>query len=284
MATETNNNTAVTVPSVTLKETLTSTGIELNPLKVKAARKRLYTTYGAQSINLSDETVLAADRINAALSAADSHIKTACHIAGAMRIAGTWKYEKDDNGKPFKSENAFLKGILPGYATSTISLYADVGATIYIPAADGELDDLPGVADLGPSSAKFLLSAIKDAEKRKRLPAALKDAKEANNGKLTQRAITSAVKSLSESSPKTGDSASSAGSVADELSGGATSAVIQHLITFTYNGDNADGDLTAIVLERDVKDFISLLHKASDDKDTALALCNTLYKLASKAR
>ncbi len=282
---ETNNNTAVTVPSVTLEEALANTGIELDIGKVKAARKRLFTAYGAQSANLTDTTVLAAERINASLSTADSHIKTACYIAGAMRLAETWRFEKDDAGKPFKSENAFLKGILPGFATSTVSVYADVGATVYIPAAQGKLDDLPGVGDLGPSNAKFLLNAIKDADKRKRLPAALKEAKAANNGKLSQRAITSAVKSLSESSPKTGDSAPSAGSIADELSGGSTSVVLSNLISFVYNGDNPkEGDLTSIVLEKDVKDFMSLLLKARDDKDTALAVCDTLYTLAKKAR
>lgn len=276
------NNQVAT--NATLSTLLANTGIELDVSKVKTARRNL-TRMGAANANLDDDVIMAADRINTALAASESNIKTACYIAGALRIAETWKTQKDDAGKPYKSENAFLKSILPGYATSTVTLYCDVGATVYIPASNGELQDLPGVSDLSPSNAKFLLNAIKDAEKRKRLPAALDKAKTDNGGKLTQKAITSAVKSLSDTNAKPDSGAASSGSIADELTGGGISATISKLISFAYNGDdNSKGDLTALVIERDVKDFMSLLLKARDDKETAVAVCETLYTLAKKAK
>lgn len=268
--------------SSNLSAILANTGIELDTSKVKAARRNLYRS-GAASANLDDEVVIAADRINAALTASENSVKTACYIAGALRLSECWKEQKDDAGKPYKSENAFLKSILPGYATSTVTLYADVGATIYIPAANGEFKDLPELDKITPSNAKFLLSAIKDAEKRKALPAALEEAKKANGGKLTQKAIASAVKSLNQPSLSTGGSASR-GSIADDLSGGAFSVTVAKLISFARNGDKGDGDLTAIVLERDVKDFMSLLLKARDNADTATAFCDILYTLAKKAK
>lgn len=275
-----------TTPTTTsITTVLSAAGIELDTSKAKAARRNLYNA-GAVSANLPDDVAVAADMAARALNASEGQIKRACYIAGALRKAESWKEAQDDDGKAFKSENAFLKALFPGYAASTVTLYADVGATIYLPAAAGELDDLPGVADLGPSNAKFLLNSIKDADKRKRLPAALNDATAANKGKLTQKAINAAVKSLSASptSPQTGASASTAASVADELSGGSLGRTISSLISFTYTGDNRDGDLTAVVVERDVKDFLSFLLKARDDKQSALVLADTLYQLAKKAR
>lgn len=283
MANNTNNNAPATVaPSLT--DILSNTGVNINLDKVKTARRNL-TKFGAQSLNLHDETAVAAAEMNIALGTADAHIKTACYIAGAMRIAESWKHERDDAGKPYKSENAFLKAVFPGYATSTVTLYSDVGASIYIPAANGEFGDIPELQDMTPSNAKFLLNAVKDVDKRKRLPAALKEARDNNNGKLTQRAITSAVKALKETDANPQGGSKTAGSIADELSGGAQSAIVSKLISFTYNGDeNGTGDLTAIVLERDVKDFMSLLLKARDDEKTATAVCETLYNLAKKAK
>lgn len=282
MESSNNNNTVSTVVNFTAL--LANTGINIDLSKVKAARRNLMKV-GAANAYLTDDVAVAANVMTTSLMAADNSVKTACYIAGAMRIAETWKTQKDDNGKPYKSENAFLKGILPGYQTSTVQLYSDVGATIYIPAARGELDDLPGVADMGPSNAKFLLNSIKDASKRKALPSALSAAKEANNGKLSQRAIQSAIKSLNNTKTGAQDSQQSAGTIADELSGGAISKQLTSMISFAYNGDsNGDGDLTALVMEKDVKDFISLLLKARSDKDTALAVCEQLYTLAKKAK
>lgn len=274
------DNTLTTTSVTTL---LATAGIEIDTSKAKTARRNLYNA-GAVSANLSDDVVVAADMAARALNASEGQIKRACYIAGALRLAESWKEAKDDDGKPFKSENSFLKALFPGYATSTVTLYSDVGATIYLPAASGELSDLPELADMGPSNAKFLLNAIKDVDKRKRLPAALHDAAAANKGKLSQKAINAAVKSLSASTPQTGTAAPNAASVADELSGGGLSATISSLISFAYNGDNADGDLTAIILERDVKDFLSFLLKARNDKDAALTLADTLYTLAKKAK
>lgn len=276
-------NNDMTVTNKSLTDLLANSGIELDVSKVRTARRNL-TRIGAANANLADEVAVAADRINDYMSRSETNIKNACFIAGAFRLSETWKTQKDDSGKPYKSENAFLKSILPGYATSTVTLYCDVGATVYIPASNGELNDLPGVGDLSPSNAKFLLNAIKDGEKRKRLPAALKEASD-SNGKLTQKAITSAVKSLNESNAKPDSGSATSGAIADELTGGGISVTLSKLISFAYNGDDdSKGDLTALVIERDVKDFMSLLLKARDDKDTALAVCDTLYNLAKKAK
>lgn len=284
---ESNKTNATNVAPVnTVSALLKNTGINIDVTKAKAARRNLNKS-GAQSVNLSDEVVVAAANVNNALVNADVSIKQACYIVGAFRIAETWKSSKDDSGKPFKSENAFLKGILPGYAMSTISIYADVGATIYLPAANGVYKDMPELADLSPAGAKILLSSLKDADKRKRLPAALKEAKEANGGKLSQKALTAAVKKLNdvEKSATPGAGPDSQGAIADALKGGSVSSMLQSMVSFTYNGDgNKDGDLTAIVFEKNIKDFISLLAKGADDKEAARSICDTLCKMAKSAK
>ncbi len=279
---ESKNQNAVEITTTdTLQNILDKMSVKLDVTKAKAARKEL-AKIGAANEKLDDAVAVAADQINRLLKASDSNIRTACYIAGAFRLAETWKTQVDENGKPYKSENAFLRAILPNYAVSTVSLYCDVGATVYIPAANGELDDLPDVAGLSPSNAKFLLNSIKNAEKRKLLPAALEEARKENGGRLTQKAVTGAVKRLSAKEERIQDKSN--GNIADELSGGGISKTVSKLVSFTYNGDdNASGDLTSIVLERDVKDFMSLLLKASKDADTALAVCESLYVIAKKA-
>lgn len=281
MNTNTNTNTAIaTTPISTI---LANTGVKIDPSKARSARNNM-SKMGAASVNLSDEVVVAANIANGALKASSEQLKTVCLIAGAMRLAETWKTELDDAGKPYKSENAFLKTLFPGYATSTVSVYADAGATAYIPAYNGNLPGLECVKSMTPSNVKFLLSSIKDETKVKELPAALTKAQSDNGGKLSQRAIVSAVKSLKDTNAEPDNISTSAGTVADELSGGSMAKTLGSIISFTYNGDNKDGDLCALVLERDVKDFLSLMLKARDDKETAVAVCNTLYTLAKKAK
>lgn len=272
-----------TIATRGVKEMLANAGIKIDATKAKAARNSL-SRMGAAHVNISDEVAVAANIANGALKASAEQIKSVCLIAGALRKAEAWKHETDDAGKAYKSENAFLKSLFPGYATSTVSVYADAGATAYLPAYNGELPGLECIKDMTPGNVKFLLSSLKDDNKRAALPAALNKAKADNGGKLTQRAITNAAKSLKDTNAKPDDISTSAGTIADELSGGATRVTLGSLISFAYNGDNADGDLTAIVLERDVNDFMSLLLKARDDADTALKVCATLYTLAKKAK
>lgn len=269
--------------AVSIADILSSAGIDFDTTQAKSAR-RVLNQSGAISLNISDEIAVAASRITKSLKAADSQIKTACYYTGALRVSEAWKDATDDSGKPFKSENAFLKALLPGYATSTVSLYADVGATIYLPVARGEMPDLQELGNLSPSNAKFLLAAVKDADKRKALPAAIQEAKEVNGGKLTQKAIASAVKSLSPSNAKPESVSTDAATIADELSGGAASVTLAKLMTWTYNGDDKDGDLTAIVLERDIDDFKHLLEKAKNDSNAAVALVGAMLSLVNKAR
>lgn len=283
MTTNNNNNTAISVPSVTV-DTFAYAGIKLDTSKAKAARATLSRDGSAVS-NLSDVMTVAVYQASNSLKASDKVIKDVCKIAGIIRMTEAWRNELDDNGKPYKSENAFLRSVLPGYQTSTVSLYADVGATVYIPAMHGELDDLPGVADLNPGTAKMLLSALKDAQKRAALPAALSAVTDNGKQKLSQKAISAALKSLNDTSATPDNISTSAGQIADELSGGSISSTVFHLISFAYNGDDdRDGDLTAVVLERDTKDFISLLLKASKDTATATAVCDSLYKLVKSAK
>ncbi len=280
---ETNNTITAKMYTEDLASLYSAIGITIDTSKAKQARNVL-NREGAIYEKLTDVTSVAAAMASTALKKSDAAIKDVCRIIGALRIKEAWKYEVADDGKPFKSENAFLKAILPNYANSTVSTYADVGATIYIPAALGKLGDLPGVDELSPGNAKFLLASIKDESKRKALPAALKVAKEANGGKMSQKAIISAVKSVNDTNVRPDNISDSAGQVANELSGGGIDATVKSLIQFDRNGDNGDGDLTAIVLERNVTDFMSLMLKASKDKDTAVAVCEVMYRLAKSAK
>lgn len=278
------SNNEITVMNATAM--FDAIGIKLDSTKEQTARAGLKSE-GAQSNNLSTATASAAYQVMLALRKSDNAIMNACKIMGVLRLNETWKHERDDSGNLFKSENAFLRGILPGYAMSTLSVYADVGATIYVPALMGEYPDMPYLKDMKPGNAKFLLSALKDAAKRALLPAALDEQAKATNGKLTQRGIQAAVKSINNklSNAKPDEHAGNAGNVADDLSGGAISTTVKSLIGFTYNGDGKkDGDLTALVMEGKVKDFLSLLLKATNDKDTASAVCAELYAIAKAAK
>lgn len=276
---------SMTVQSYTdkLMNMYSMAGLTIDTSKARTARNAL-NKEGAVSVKLTDVTAVAASMAASSLKKSDSAIKDVCRIIGVLRINNAWQFEVDDAGKPFKSENAFLRAILPNYSMSTVSVYADVGATIYIPAALGQMDDIPGIADLTPGNAKFLLSAVKDTTKRKALPAALNSAKEANGGRLSQKAIVSAVKSLNDTNATPDNVSDSAGQIANELAGGGIDKTVKALIQFDRTGDNSDGDLTAIVIERNIKDFIALMLKASQDKDTALAVCDTLYRLVKSAK
>lgn len=279
---ETNNTITVKAYTDEMLKLYTTAGITIDTSKVKQARNVLNRD-GATHERLTDVTAVAAAMASTSLKKSEATIKDVCRVIGVLRISEAWKHEVADDGSAFKSENAFLKAILPNYANSTVSTYADVGATIYIPAALGKLNDIPGIDELSPGNAKFLLAALKDSAKRKALPAALKAAKEANGGKLSQKAITSAVKSLN-SNVRPENISDSAGDVANQLSGGGIDATVKSLIQFDRNGDDGDGDLTAIVIERNVADFMSLMLKASKDKDTAVAVCEVMYRLAKSAK
>lgn len=280
---ETNNSMTVQAYTDKLSNMYTAAGLTIDTSKARTARNALNKD-GAVSVKLTDVTAVAAAMASSSLKKSDAAIKDVCRIIGVLRINNAWQFEVDDAGKPFKSENAFLRAILPNYSMSTVSVYADVGATIYIPAALGQMDDIPGIADLSPSNAKFLLSAIKDATKRKALPAALNSAKEANGGRLSQKAIVSAVKSLNGTNAKPDNVSDSAGQIANELAGGGPGNLVSKIISFNRINDDGTGDLTAIVLERDTKDFMALMLKASQDKDTALAVCDAFYRLVKSAK
>lgn len=280
---ETNNSMTVQAYTDKLSNMYTAAGLTIDTSKARTARNALNKD-GAVSVKLTDVTAVAAAMASSSLKKSDVAIKDVCRIIGVLRINNAWQFEVDDAGKPFKSENAFLRAILPNYSMSTVSVYADVGATIYIPAALGQMDDIPGIADLSPSNAKFLLSAIKDATKRKALPAALNSAKEANGGRLSQKAIVSAVKSLNGTNAKPDNVSDSAGQIANELAGGGPGNLVSKIIGFNRINDDGTGDLTAIVLERDTKDFMALMLKASQDKDTALAVCDAFYRLVKSAK
>lgn len=281
---ETNNSITVQAYTDNMLSMYNNAGITIDVSKARTARNVL-SKDGAVSAKLSDITAVAAATMSTSLKKSDAAIKDVCRIIGVLRMQEAWRFEVDDLGKPFKSENAFLRAILPNYQQSTLSVYADVGATIYIPAALGQLDDLPGVADLSPSNAKFLLSAIKDESKRKALPAALNSAKEACGGRLSQKAITAAVKSLNDTNATPENVSDSAGQIANELAGGGGPGnLVKELIHFDRINDDGTGDLTAIVIERNIKDFTALMLKASQDKDTALAVCDTLYRLVKSAK
>lgn len=280
---ESNNSMTVQAYTDKLVSMYNAAGITVDTSKARTARNAL-NKEGAVSMKLTDVTAVAAAMAASSLKKSDSAIKDVCRIIGVLRMNEAWRFEVDDVGKTFKSENAFLRAILPNYQQSTVSLYADVGATIYIPAALGQLDDIPGIAELSPGNAKFLLAAVKDANKRKALPAALETAKEANGGRLSQKAIVSAVKSLNDTSAKPENVSDSAGQIANELAGGGIDKTVKALIQFDRTGDNGDGDLAAIVIERNIKDFTALMLKASQDKDTALAVCDTLYRLVKSAK
>lgn len=266
-----------------LTDTYTKAGITIDTSKVKQARAALLKD-GAVCGQLSNVATVAAYNVAVSLRKSDTAIKDAAKILGVLKMAESWKHERDDNGKPYKNENAFFRAILPGYAMSTVSIYADVGASIYIPAALGQMDDLPGIEDMSPGNAKVLLSAVKDAGKRKALPAALEAAKQANGGKLSQRTLQTAVNSLKDTNAKPENVSDSAGQIANELAGGGIDKTIKSLIQFDYTADDGTGDLTACILEKNVKDFLSLLLKAKGDKETAAAVCDTLYRLAKSAK
>lgn len=261
---------------------LDKVGVKIDPSKSRTARNAL-NKEGAVSGNLSDVVAVSAYQMGSALKSSTESLKVVCKIAGAMRLAEVWKHELDDAGKPFKSENAFLKAILPGYASSTVSVYADVGATVYIPRANGELKELAGIEDLGPGTAKFLLSSLKDDKKRAALPAAIKEVK--TGDKLSQKAVQAAVKKVNDTVTAPQTTNGNPGQIANELSGGSIDATVKSLIQFAYNGDEPrDGDLTAVVLEKNVSDFMGLLLKASKDSETALAVCDSLYRLAKATK
>lgn len=266
-----------------LTDTFTKTGITIDTSKTKQARAALAKD-GAVCGQLSNVATVAAYNVAVSLRKSDAAIKDAAKVLGVLKLAESWKNEVDDSGKPYKSENAFFRAILPGYALSTVSIYADVGASIYVPAALGKMDDLPGIGDMSPGNAKVLLSAVKDADKRKALPEAIKTAKEANGGKITQRTLQAAVNSLKPSNAKPENVSDSAGQIANELAGGGIDKTVKSLIQFDRTADDGTGDLSAIVLEKNVKDFLSLLLKAKGDKDVAAAVCDTLYRLAKSAK
>lgn len=278
-----NSNNQVSSPAI---DALSKMGVKVSA-SYDTARKELEKR-GAVVDNLNRDVVQMAYAANMSLESADKSIRNACMIAGYMSAQKVWEKAEAPNGKPYKSENAFIKDIFPGYAISSVNNYVSVGRDLLIPMAMGEMPELTalGIDKLSPSVLIRLKGPMNDAAIRPLLPQAIKDAVE-TSGKLTSRTLDAAISAAKsaikgDANPDGGVNSERSGEIANQLSGGTIYNTVETLIHFTFS----DGDLTAAVYERNncVKDFIALLESAANDADKAKAVCDALAKLAKTAK
>lgn len=253
-----------------------------------AAAKAELQKRGVNVLNMRRMDIFAAAIASKSMDAAANNLKVACQVAGLLSAKKAWKTARNPEGKLYKSENAYFKDMFPQYAMSTVNNYIRVGREVYVPYMCGMYKDMPEIAEMSPSEAVLITSSLEDDEIRKQLPAAFAEERK-QAGKLTHRGIKRALKAAKDAAGiqsvnNSGDVSDSAGEIANQLSGGANSATIDDFMKWARNGDNGDGDLTPIVQESKVSDFLNLLKKASDDKDLACAICAAMYKSAKAAK
>lgn len=253
-----------------------------------AAAKADLQKRGVNVLNMRRMDIFAASLTSRYMDAAANNLKGACKIAGLLSAKKAWKTARNPEGKLYKSENAYFKDMFPQYAMSTINNYIRVGRQVYVPYMCGMFPDMPEIGEMSPSEAVLIAPSLEDEDVRKQLPAAFAEERK-QTGKLTHRGIKRAVKAAKDavgiqSANKSGDVSDSAGDIANQLSGGANSATIDDFLKWTRNGDNGEGDLTPIVQESKIADFLNLLKKASDDKELACAICAAMYKSAKAAK
>lgn len=273
-------------------------GVKLGNMSAKTARASLARA-GVNADALSDKAAILVQSATVDLDKVSSASKSAALKMGVLSSAEYWKAAVAPDGKPYKSENAFLRDYFPGYAVSTTSLYADVGKTIYIPILQKHrgYEGLEFLADLSPSNAKFLLAAIKDDEKRALLPEFYADA--VKKGKLNQRAIVQMAKDVKKkvegddlpsnanpdgvAMPKSEEEAAD---IQAQLQGKlakpdeSTEAKMRLYFQCALNDDN---ELAALVPEQYVSAFIGLLTKAAGDATVAMSMCAEMGKIIATA-
>lgn len=273
-------------------------GVKLGNMTAKTARSSL-SRAGINADTLSDRAAILVQSATVDLDKVSSASKSAALKMGVLSSAEYWKAAVAPDGKPYKSENAFLRDFFPGYALSTTSIYADVGRSIYIPILQKRpgYEGLEFLADLSPANAKFLLASVKDGEKRALLPAAYADA--VKGGKLNQRAIVQMAKEVKKkvegddnpsdanpdgvAMPKTEEEAAK---IQAQLQGKlakpdeTTEAKMRLYFQCALNDDN---ELAALVPEQYVSAFMGLLTKAAGDATVAMSLCAEMGKIIATA-
>lgn len=285
---------------------LESVGVKMPSMTAKSARDYL-SKAGVKGVDsLSDKAAVIVRMATVNMDKASNAAKSAALDMGILSITNQWKAAIAPDGKPYKSENAFLRDFFPGYAVSTTSLYADVGKSIYIPV----LQKWPGyegldfLVNLSPSNAKFLLATVKDDEKRALLPAYY-DANKANDGSLKQAAIVKMAKEIKdklESSDESDDSNESnanpdnAAAPKDEKEAADIKTQLQGSLTFGNAptteakvrlafaaAKNDTDEIAALISEQYITDFIALLTKGAGDANTAMTICSELAKIITTA-
>ena len=151
---------------------------------------------------VSDYTAMLAGYAADAMETAGVAGRRAALSLGILARAEQWKNEKDANGKPFKSESAFLHALFPRFAYSTVLLYKDVGQRVYLPVKSGNPDfkGLDWLESMTPGNAKFIVSALKDADTRPFMIEELR--KLPNKAESSQKSVTEAVKAAKEAAGK----------------------------------------------------------------------------------
>lgn len=252
-------------------------GLKLAKVSPDAARKYLAQT-GADIGAMSDKEALVVYTATQAMNKADNIAREIALLFGTLSAYEVWKTGVAPDGKPYKSENAYLKGRFPGYAVSTTSIYADVGRNIYLPIKEKNpaYAGLEWMEQLSPSAAKFLLAAVKNENTRPLLPAAYEEAKAA--GPITNRAVANIAKTVKEKAgltqPRTADETQSdnAADVADQLTGNAMGKKVREYII----GEKVNDELQLLIPEEKVLNLIATLMECAKNADNAAIFCGAL--------
>lgn len=288
---------------------LESVGVKMPSMTAKSARDYL-TKAGVKGVDsLSDKAAVIVRMATVNMDKASNAAKSAALEMGILSITNQWKAVVAPDGKPYKSENAFLRDFFPGYAVSTTSLYADVGKSIYIPVLQkwSGYEGLDFLVDLSPSNAKFLLATVKDEDKRALLPAAF-EANKANDGSLKQAAIVKMAKEIKDKLESSDESDSSSDSnesnaspdnaavpkndkeaadIKGQLQGSLTfsnAPTVQAKVRLAFAAAKNDADeIAAIVSEQYITDFIALLTKGAGDANIGMTICSELAKIITTA-
>lgn len=308
MAKNTNNKEALAAVNAIQSFDFESVGITLPKVSATTARNSLVKNSGvAKSCadSLSDNAALLVHSATASMDKASLSLKSAALNLGVLSYTNQWKAAKAPDGKPYKSENAFLRDVFPGYAVSTTSLYADVGKSIYIPILQHTegYEGLEFLLELSPANAKFLLATVKDDDKRALLPSAYAEA--TKDSKLNQRKIQAMAKSIKDKLDMVGSELAPEDSnvkpdetamPTNEQEAAEIQAQLQGSLNFDKQptteakvrlafqaAKNDSNEIAALIPEQYTTAFIALLTKGAGDANVALTICSELCKIITNA-
>lgn len=275
------NTNKVNVPENVPTATVNSELLNVIGLKFNQSARGQIERAGGYVPDGASETLLAcaASVVKNSREALNAGRKTALALAVIERTE-EYKVLKNPNGKPFKSASQLFAAMFPNLAESTVRNYLNAGRTVYLPYAEGKLEeDFHFLNNLEPGTVLSMCGALNDAKARKALPAVLKENDTAN--KPTQAAIKKAAAEARKAATPDKSKEDGTAGTANKDAKAANDTAAEELrvaIKRVFMPDFIDGELHMIVGEDRISAYKALMTEACRNPESALAFCKAFGK------